>query len=127
VGAPAIVQGDRITGICNNHLMPSASGTQPAGPRTFSAPIIKGIEPTVLIGNKPAAVINASGINTDPSHGGLADAYATPATQVGGIVTGSPTVLIRGKSAATVASQAHCCLKATPGKVGPGVSSVLIG
>ena len=47
MGAPAIVAGDRITGICANHLIPSASGTPPAGAAVpFSAPLTQGIVPT---------------------------------------------------------------------------------
>jgi len=36
VGVAAVRATDRINGMCTKHLMPSASGTQPAGPRAFS-------------------------------------------------------------------------------------------
>lgn len=128
MGAPAIVQGDNITGTCSNHLMPSASGTQPAGPRAFTAPISQGVIASVLIGGKPAAVAKASGLNSNPAHAGIVDgAFASSTSQIGRIVTGSPTVLIGNQPAATTASRAHCCLPATPGTVGPGVPTVLIG
>ena len=127
MGSPAIVSGDKITGTCPNHLVPSGSGTAPAGPQAFSAAVSQGLVANVLIGGKPAAVMNAFGFNT-ATHKGIVDgAFASPTNQIGRIVTGSTTVMIGGKAAATTASQAHCCLPATPGKVGPGVPTVLIG
>lgn len=125
MGSPAIVIGDKINGICPNHMIPSASGTQPAGPQNFSAPLSQGLVAAVLIGGKQAAVAGASGINTPP-HPGIVDGpFASPSMQVGRIVTGSPTVLIGGKPAATAVSQATCCV--VPGKVVPTVTNVLIG
>ena len=125
MGAPAIVKGDKVNGICPNHLIPSASGTAPAGPQNFSAPLSQGLVEKVLIGGKAAAVAGASGYNTPP-HAGIVDApYATPNMQVGRIVTGSPTVFIGGKPAATATSSATCCV--VPGKVVPTVTNVLIG
>ena len=129
MGAPAIVQGDRINGTCPNHLVPSGSGTAPAPPsqQKFSAPVTVGLVPTVLIGGKPAAVAGASGFNTPPHVGIVDGAFASPTNQIGRVVTGSATVLIGGKPAATTSSQGSCCLPVTPGKIGPGVPSVLIG
>ena len=126
MGAPAIVQGNRINGTCPNHLIPSASGTAPAGPRPLSAPINKGTESSVLIGGKAAAVIGSSGTNDTGSHSGIVDApFTSPTGQVGRITSGSPTVLIGGKMAATTASMATCCV--VPGTLAPGVPTVLIG
>jgi uncharacterized Zn-binding protein involved in type VI secretion len=127
VGTPAAIQGDRINGICTKHLMPSASGTQPAGPRAFSAPITLGTVPTVLIAGKPAAVMGASGMNDNPAHAGIVDgAFAAPAGQIGRITSGSATVLIGGKAAANLSSQATCCT-GDPGKLAPGAPTVLVG
>ena len=125
MGSPAIVIGDKINGICPNHMIPSASGTQPAGPQNFSAPLSQGLVATVLIGGKQAAVAGASGFNTPPHPGIVDGAFASPSGQVGRIVTGSPTVLIGGKPAATAVSQATCCV--VPGKAVPTVTNVLIG
>lgn len=125
MGAPAIVLGDRVTGICPNHLIPSASGTQPAGPVPFSAPLTQNLSTKVLIGGKAAAVLGSSGVNTPP-HPGIVDTpYATPTSQVGRVASGSKSVLVEGKPAATLQSTATCCV--APGKVGPGVPTVLIG
>ena len=126
MGVPAVVADNRITGICPNHLVPSGSGTAPAGPRPFSAPIDKGTISSVEIGGKAAAVIGCSGTNDTGSHSGIVDgAFAAVSGQIGRITSGSPTVLIGGKMAATLNSMATCCV--VPGKLVPGVPTVLIG
>jgi uncharacterized Zn-binding protein involved in type VI secretion len=128
MGTPAIVMGDRITGICAIHQIPNpATGVpQPGPPMPFSAPITIGTQRTVMIGGKPAAVVGCSGMNTPP-HVGLhpADPFFAPPAQIGRVVSGSPTVLIGGLPAATATSSATCC--ATPGQLVPTVTTVLIG
>ena len=126
MGLPAIVAGDKISGTCPVHQIPSASGTAPAGPLPFSAPISQGTVGTVLIGGKPAAVVGSSGYNTPP-HAGIVDPpFASPTMQVGTITSGSATVLIGGTLAATASSQGTLC--ATPAAaIGPGVPTVLVG
>jgi uncharacterized Zn-binding protein involved in type VI secretion len=126
VGQPALVAGDRITGTCTNHQIPSASGTQPAGPLPFSAPLAQNLAKTVLIGGKPAAMFASAGYNTPPHPGIVDPPFATPTNQLGSITKGSATVLIEGQPAGTTASTTMCC--AAPGTaVGPGVPTVLIG
>lgn len=127
MGVAAIVAGNRIQGTCPNHMMPSASGTQPAGPRPFSAPISEGTVSSVLIGGKAAAVIGAFGYNDATTHSDIVDPpfAGGPKAQIGRITSGSPTVLIGGKMAATLNSMATCCV--APGKLVPGVPTVLIG
>jgi uncharacterized Zn-binding protein involved in type VI secretion len=127
MGSPAIVQGDRVTGNCVHQVpTPSSGAPQPGPPMPFSAPLTTGLASRVLIGNRPAAVVGSSGVNT-PAHVGLhaTDPYAVPAMQVGRIVRGSTSVVIENRPAATAASNATCCM--TPGTLGPGVASVLIG
>jgi uncharacterized Zn-binding protein involved in type VI secretion len=126
MGNPAIVMGDRINGTCPSHLIPSASGTQPAGPLPFSAPITLDTVPTVLIGGKAAAVVGSNGFNTPPHPGIVDGAFASPTGQVGRIVTGSPTVLFGGKMAATQGSQATLCVAPATAIV-PSVLTVLVG
>jgi uncharacterized Zn-binding protein involved in type VI secretion len=110
--AQAIVQGDTVQAVCAIHLIPNpATGIpQPAPPMPFSAPLLTGVEPTVMIGGKPAAVVGSGGMNTPP-HVGLhpADPFFVPVAQLAQIVSGAPTVLIGGKPAATTQSQATCC------------------
>jgi uncharacterized Zn-binding protein involved in type VI secretion len=128
MGAPAIVQGDRIAGQCGNHLIPnpSSGAPQPAPPMPFSAPLTQGLVSSVLIAGKPAAVLQSSGMNT-PAHVGLhpSDPFLAPAQQVGRITSGSATVLIGGRAAATGQSTCTCC--ALPGSLVPTVTSVTIG
>ena len=126
MGNPAIVAGDQITGTCPSHLVPSASGTAPAGPLPFSAPITMDTVATVVIGGKPAAVVGSSGYNTPPHVGIVDGAFASPTGQVGRILSGSPTVLIGGKPAATSSSTATMCV-APASSVVPSVTTVLIG
>jgi uncharacterized Zn-binding protein involved in type VI secretion len=122
MSAPAIVQGDRVTGICPNHTV--GGPPVPAGPQPFSAPLTLGLAPTVLIGGKPAAVVGSSGYNTPPHTAPLSDPFVAPMLQVGRVLSGSPTVLIGGKPAATAQSSCTCC--ATPGQLAPTVATVVI-
>lgn len=128
MGAPAIVMGDKIMGVCPNHLIPNpASGApQPGPPFPFSAPITTGTVATVTIGGKAAAVMGSSGMN-NPPHVGLhpSDPYMAPPTQMGRIVAGSATVTIGGQPAATAQSSATCCVSS--GNLVPSVMTVLIG
>lgn len=128
MGSPAIVLGDRISGVCAIHQIPNpATGApQPAPPMPFSAPLVNGLESTVLILGKPAAVLGSSGLNAPP-HVGLhpADPFMVPTMQEGRIVSGSTSVLFGGKPAANATSNATCC--ATAGSLIPSVASVMIG
>jgi uncharacterized Zn-binding protein involved in type VI secretion len=127
VSAPAVVMGDRITGLCPNHMIPGPLGAPvPSPPLPFSAPLLLGLVSTVLIGGKPAAVMGSSGLNTPP-HVGLhpADPFLAPPMQRGQVLTGSPTVMIGGQPAASAQSTCQCCI--ATGSVVPTVMTVLIG
>lgn len=128
MGAPAIVMGDKVTGLCPIHLIPNpATGApQPGPPMPFSAPLTMGTVANVLIGGKPAAVMGSWGVNTPP-HVGLhpSDPYMVPPMQVGRVVSGSPTVMFGGQPAASATASCTCC--ATPGQLVPTVMTVLIG
>jgi len=126
MGSPALVLGDKITGTCSNHLIPSASGTQPAGPLPFSAPLTVNLVNTVIIGGKAAAVMGSSGVNTPPHPGIVDGAFAAPLAQIGRVISGSTSVLIGGKAAANVQSKCTMCV-APATAAGPGVASVQIG
>ena len=127
MGAPAIVMGDRITGICAIHQIPAAAGAPtPGPPMPFSAPVTIGTVATVLIGGKPAVVMGCSGLNTPP-HVGLhaSDPFMAPPAQIGRVVSGSATVMFGGQPAASSTASCTCC--ATPGQLVPSVMTVLIG
>jgi uncharacterized Zn-binding protein involved in type VI secretion len=120
MSAPAIVQGDRIMGVCPNHPVPPG----PPVPLPFSAPLMNGLSTTVQIGGKPVAVVGSSGYNMPP-HVGISDGYAAPMMQEGKILSGSATVQIGGKPAATAQSMCTCCV--VPGQLVPSVATVLVG
>jgi uncharacterized Zn-binding protein involved in type VI secretion len=124
--APAAVMGDKITGMCAIHQIPTPSGAPTLGPpMPFSAPLLQGLEATVTIGGKPVAVMGASGYNTPP-HVGLhaSDPYLAPPMQVGRVVSGSTSVLAGGKPVATAQSTCTCC--ATPGMLAATATTVLV-
>ncbi|MBX3030698.1 MAG: PAAR domain-containing protein [Chloroflexi bacterium] len=127
MAAPAIVQGDQVTGTCPLHQIPGPVGNpQPGPPMPFSAPLTMGLCPTVLIGGKPAAVVGASGYNMPP-HVGLhpADPFMVPVMQVGMVTSGSPTVTFGGQPAVSANASATCC--ASPGSLVPSVMTVMVG
>jgi len=131
MGAPALVNGSKIKGLCTMHQIVVGTSTAIKPPSGFSAPISKGTIASVLIGGEPAAVINAFGYNERAdTHTSIVDPpfAGGKLAQIGTVRSGSPTVLIGGQMAATTASLATCCVatdKAT-GFDGP-VTSVEIG
>lgn len=130
MGAPAIVQNDRITGMCAVHQVPNpATGApQPSpAPLPFSAPLLQGLVSSVLIGGLPAAVVGSSGVNTPP-HVGLhvADPFVVPQLQEGRITVGSASVFIGGQPAASANASTIMCA-GVPGTLVPSVATVLIG
>ncbi len=128
MGAPAIVMGDQITGMCSIHMIPNpATGApQPSPPLPFSAPLTMALATKTMIGGKAAAVVGSQGLNTPP-HIALhpSDPYMAPPMEIGQIVMGSATVLIEGKGAATAQSTCTCCVE--PGTLVPSVATVMIG
>ena len=127
--APAIVMGDRVTGMCPIHQIPGPPVGNPilGPPMPFSAPLTMNLATTVFIGGKPAAVMGSQGMNTPP-HVGLhaSDPFMVPTMQMGRVVTGSPTVFFNNKPAATAQSSAMMC--ATPAAtIVPTAVTVLIG
>jgi uncharacterized Zn-binding protein involved in type VI secretion len=128
MGQPAVVLGDKITGICALHQIPSPVGSpMPAPPMPFSAPLTLGLATKVMIGNKPAAVQGSSGFNTPP-HVGLhpSDPYMVPTMQEGKVMMGSATVLIEGKGAAYMGCTVTQCASVPSQVIGSAVT-VLIG
>jgi uncharacterized Zn-binding protein involved in type VI secretion len=128
MGMPAVVAGDRITGACAVHVVPSPYGApmpSPA-PLPFSAPLTIGLANTVLIGGKPAAVQGSSGINTPP-HVGLhpSDPFLAPPAQQGRVLIGSSTVFFEGRPAAYAGCPVTVCAS-VPGQVAGSAATVLI-
>ncbi len=115
-------------GICVGHQTISPVGApMPAPPMPFSAPLTTGLSTSVLIGGKPAAVVGSGGMSVPP-HVGLhaSDPFLAPPMQKGTVVSGSPTVLIEGKPAATLSSQCTMCMGPAQSLAATG-ATVLIG
>lgn len=126
MGTPAAVAGDRITGLCPDHLIPGPLGIPvPSPPLPFSAPVLLGIVPTVLIAGKPCVTATCSGFNLPP-HVGLhpADPRMAPPAQIGRVLVGSPTVLAGGKPLARLGSAVTCCT--VPGVLVATAATVLV-
>ena len=128
MGQPAAVQGDAIMGTCVGHMIPGAAGAPaPAPPMPFNAPLMMGLEMSVLIGGKPAAVMGSSGFN-QPPHVGLhpSDPYLVPTAQEGKVTVGSATVMFGGAAAAHMGSMAMIDF-GIPGNIMASAVDVLIG
>lgn len=126
---PAAVLGDRISGVCVGHQIPSPPGGNPgpAPPLPFSAPVTNQCATTVTVAGKPAVVAGAWGLNTPP-HVGLhaSDPAVAPPLQRGTVTGGSATVLIEGKPAARTGDPTTMCL-GLPGQLAGTAATVLIG
>ena len=128
MGNPAATANDRITGMCAIHQIIGPVGNpMPSPPLPFSAPLTLGLESTVLLGGKPAAVQGSSGYNTPP-HVGLhaSDPCMVPTMQEGRVVVGSATVLFGGKGAAYTGCSVSQCMNVPSQLVGTA-ATVLIG
>lgn len=135
---PAATMGDSVMGACA-HIWQSTTPT-PVGPvpspvpdpTPFSGKITVGCCMTVLIGNKPAAVMGATVINTAihlPMGGAATPGPSVPPpTNQATIIKGSATVLIGGQPAARLGdtAQGTGCLLA-PGTVIGTAATVEIG
>ena len=79
----------------------------------------------VQLGGRPAVTVGCSGVNTPP-HVGLhpADPFASPTTEIGRVLVGSPTVLVGGRPLARTGSSGTLC--AAPGAVLGTVANVLV-
>jgi len=132
---PAAVMGDKATGLCTHIVLVPAPPGPPVPtplPHPYMGTILLGCVTTVLIGNKPAAVLGA-GLQNVPPHiptpPGVAP--AVPPTNDGRIILGSATVLIGGKPAARVGDTIMPCANSTPpgtgAIIGPGAPTVIIG
>jgi len=86
-----------------------------------------GVDISVQINGKAAAVAGSSGKNASP-HVGLhvSDLFAVASNQLGNVVTGSPTVFVGGMPIATTDSQVTMCA-GVPGKGKSSVTDVKIG
>jgi uncharacterized Zn-binding protein involved in type VI secretion len=130
MGVPAAVMGDLITTACVGHMWipppPATGGLAPAPPLPFSAPVLVGTVPTVLIQGKPAAVAGNTGVNTPPHVGiHITDPKFAPPSQAGTVVTGSNSVLAGGLPLANLSSTCTACFG--PATLAASAATVLVG
>ena len=132
---PAAVLGDSAVGVCTHIVAVPAPPAPPVPtplPHPWTGKLLLGCEMTVLIGNKPAAVLG-SGFQNIPPHIPTPPGVApvVPPTNDGKVIMGSATVMIGGKPAARVGDQVMQCVNSTPPGMtviaGPGTPTVIIG
>ena len=126
--ATPLVQGDKITGMCNGHQIPnpSSGAPQPAPPMPFSAPLTMQLSTKVTIGGSPVAVVGSWGLN-ESVHPGLhaSDPYVAPPQQKATVMNGYPKVTVGGQAIATTDSTVKMCM--APGTAVPTQIKVKIG
>ena len=132
---PAAVMGDKATGVCTHIVMvPSPGGPVPTPlPHPWAGTIMAGCVMTVLIGNKPAAVVGST-LQNLPPHLPTPPGTAfgpPPPTNDGKIIRGRLTVRLGGTPAARVTDTVQTCTNSAPpvpGTItGPGVATVIVG
>lgn len=112
---PAAKLGDKVLGQdVHIVLVPSSGGPVPT-PMTlpFAGILVRGCVATVLIENKPAAVVGSVAQNLPP-HVPPSGTFAKPPTNQGTVVKGSTTVLIGGKPAARTTDPVLTCADPMP-------------
>lgn len=119
-GATAVVMGDKITGLCATHQIPSPAAGAPIpspAPMPFSSSLTTSLATKVFAGGKALAVVGSNGLNTPP-HVGLhaTDPFMTPTLQKGQVAGGSSKVYVQGKPAAYTGCTTTVCF-GMPGMV----------
>jgi uncharacterized Zn-binding protein involved in type VI secretion len=124
---PAATMGDTVAGTCVHIIMiPSPAGPVPTPiPHPFTGKITGGCETTVLIGNKPAAVIGATVTNTPPHIPQGPSFGPPPPSNSGSIIKGSLTVLIGGKPAARMGDLSTVCTTSVVPAPAPVIGSAM--
>jgi uncharacterized Zn-binding protein involved in type VI secretion len=130
MGKPAAKMGDKVIGTDTHIVMVPTAGGPVATPTPFdfNGTITSNCCTTVLISGKPAAVQGSIARNIPP-HIPKSGTFQKPPTNQANIVSGSPTVLIGGKSAARAGDKAMTCNDPLPLPVGTvqATGTVLIG
>jgi uncharacterized Zn-binding protein involved in type VI secretion len=110
MGQPAAKQGDTVVAV-DTHiiLVPSPGGPVPTPiPHPFNGIIDASLSGNVMIMRMPAATQGSIADNMPP-HIPMGGSFSKPPTNKAQIITGSPTVMINGKSAARNGDTALTC------------------
>lgn len=131
MGQPAAKQGDTVVGVDTHIFMIPAAAGAPVPtplPSPFNGILQLNLSTNVLIGGLPAATVGSRATNTPP-HLPQGGPFQKPPTNLGEIITGSPTVMINGKPAARAGDTARTCNDPVDLPVGTVVAAgtVLIG
>lgn len=132
MGIPGAKLSDQVVGVdVHILLIPAAAGVPVPTPvpHPFSGQIVGNVSPNVLINGLPAATLGSTAQNMPP-HIPLGAPFAVPPTNMGTLITGSPTVLINNKPAARTGDPVMTCNDPVPAPTCSVVSTtvnVLIG
>jgi uncharacterized Zn-binding protein involved in type VI secretion len=108
---PAARQGDPVVGQ-DSHivLVPSPGGPVPTPtPLPFSGQLASGTSTNVYINGQPAATATSVAQNMPAHIPPPGTSFSKPPTNMGRVVSGSPTVLVNGKQLARVGDPVMTC------------------
>ncbi|TML32061.1 MAG: hypothetical protein E6G35_02975 [Actinobacteria bacterium] len=108
---PAARQGDPVVGTDTHILLvPSPGGPVPTPtPLPFSGQLASGTSTDVFINGQPAATATSVAQNAPPHLPPPGTSFSKPPTNLGRVLTGSPTVLVNGKQLARVGDPVATC------------------
>jgi uncharacterized Zn-binding protein involved in type VI secretion len=128
---PAARQGDPVVGTDTHILLvPSPSGTTPTPMSLpFAGQIASGTSTNVHINGQPAATATSVAQNMPAHIPPPGTSFSKPPTNMGRVVSGSPTVLVNGKQLARVNDPVMTCndpADAPTSKITAGSPNVLV-
>lgn len=102
MGQPAAKQGDQVIGVDTHIVMvPGSPPTPTPLPHPYTGQLNGGLDSSVLIEGKPAAVIGSTSQHTGPHvPTPPGTSFQKPPSNAGTVQTGSATVLVGGKGLA---------------------------
>jgi uncharacterized Zn-binding protein involved in type VI secretion len=108
---PAARQNDPVVGTDTHILLvPSPGGPVPTPtPLPFSGQIASGTSTNVYINGQPAAIATSVAQNMPAHIPPPGTSFSKPPTNMGRVVSGSPTVLVNGKQLARVGDPVMTC------------------
>lgn len=110
MGQPLAKQGDRVMAIdIHIILVPTPAGPVPTPtPHQFNGILDMSLSANVMAMGMPVATLGSIAHNLPP-HIPIGGSFSKPPTNMGQVITGSPTVMINGKPAARNGDTALTC------------------
>jgi uncharacterized Zn-binding protein involved in type VI secretion len=106
MGQPAARQNDPVNAV-DTHIVLAPSPTPATLP--FAGRLLYSLSPDVLVNGLPAATVDSVAQNMPPHIPPPSTSFSKPPTNLGRVVTGSPTVLVNGKPLARVGDPVLTC------------------